>query len=513
MDIIEKIRGEKELVFLVVIFLISFIAKMYFLTQDYLIAGMDAGYYVNNINLVLAGESLDTGGSPPVIFYYAAFLTLIFGDVMVGYKIGIALLSAAIVFPLYLITKYLMKDGKVALFAAFLGAFSSANMRIMVDLLKNTGGLFFGAFFLYYFIKLLDEQSRKNIVLTVFFFGMMLLTHFSSTAYITASIAPFLVIYPIYDFFKKKKLSKASLVCLISLVLLICATLLMAVLVPGLMDETSIGTVGLQELRPGQEAVSFSMFEQYGIFSVLIFLGLYELSKKDRRHLILFAGAILIAFLLTQPLFVEHGWLWRFILMSYVVICPVSAAGAFYFREKKVLYGIIAIFAVYTLWGFVDMGKEFRPLINEGEYLGLLELHSRIPDAVIFGPRGGIAYWFEATGFNVSDGQPDFSGNVYFVHEESGGMRTLGGPPQKSPNIEELLEQGGEFFAKVGRFTFIKMTGFEPLDILGECGDGICSPNEKCSSCPEDCPCDLPERPICAPKAPHADIRGCVAPK
>ena len=504
---------EREIVFLVVIFLLSFIAKMYFLGQHYLIGGMDAGYYIYNIdNILEQGVPSDTGGSPPVIFYFGALLTLILGNTILAYKVGIALLSAAIAFPLYLLVKYLTKDGRIALFAAFLGAFSSANMRIMVDLFKNIGGLFFGVFFLYYFIRLLDEQSRKNIALTAVFFGLMLATHFSSTAYVTASIIPFLVIYPVYDFLKDKKLSRTSLVCLVSLGILACATILMLLFIPGLISETSIGTIGLQELRPGQEAVCFSMFEQYGIFSVLIFLGLYEFSKRDRRYLILFGGAILVAFLLTQPFFVNQSWLWRFILMSYVIVCPVAAVGVFYFREKKVFYGIIAILSIYTLWGFVESGNSefFRPVINEGEYLGLMKLSSQIPDAVIYGIRGGTAYWFEAAGFNVSDGHPDFSsGNVYFVHEESKGKPGM--QQQTSISIEELVSQGGVVFAKVGRFTFIEM---ENLPIkTGRCGDGICDSNEKCSICPEDCPCDLPEKPICAPDALHADIRGCVAPK
>jgi len=487
----------KEFVFLIVIFLVSFIAKMYFLSQHYLIGGMDAGYYIYNINDILEqGVPSDTGGSPPVIFYFGAFLALILGDTILAYKIGIALLSAAIAFPLYFLTKYLTKDERIALFAAFLGAFSSANMRIMVDLFKNIGGLFLGVFFLYYFIKLLNEQSRKNIALTAVFFGLMLATHFSSTAYIMASIAPFLVIYPVYDFLKDRKLSRASLVCLVSFGMLVCATLAMDILIPSLLDETSIGTIGLQQLRPGQEAVSFSMFEQYGIFSVLIFLGLYEFSKKDRRYLILFAGAILVAFLLTQPLFVEQGWLWRFILMSYIFVCPVAAAGVFYFREKKVLYGIIVILFLYTLWGFVESGTSefFRPVIMEGEYLALIELQTQMPDAVVFGPRGGVAYWLEAAGFTFSDRPPDFSsGNVYFVDEG-----------RNEPKFD------GEIFAEIGRFTFIEVTG-EPA--TGKCGDKICDANEKCSTCLEDCPCDLPEKPVCAPKAPHADIRGCVAPK
>lgn len=497
MYLIEKIKENRELVFLAIIFLVAFIAKMYFLNQYYLIGGKDAGYYVYNIEDILeTGLPSDTGGSPPVIFYYGAFLALIFGDAILAYKIGIALLSAAIVFPIYLLTRYISKDKMIALFAAFLAGFSSANMRIMVDLLKNTGGLFFGVFFLYYFIKLIDEQSKKNIALTIIFFGLMLATHFSSTAYITASITPFLVLLPAYDFLTTKKISNSSKICLMSLAVIICAALGMNIIYPGLIDETSIGTIGIQELGAKQDMFSTSMYDTYGIFILLVIPGLYVLWKKDVRYFILFAGAMLVAIMLTQPLFVEQSWLWRFVLMSYVIIAPLSAIGVLFFKKRKsLMYLIIVIFSVYTLWMFVEIGASnaFRPIIMEGEYSGLIKLNSEMPDAVLMGIRGADAYWFEAAGFIILDEPPEDMENVYFVDDGTG---------KKTPN--------GEVVEKIGRFTFIKIESLEPE---GRCGDGICDSKEKCSFCKQDCPCDLPERPVCAPKAPDADIRGCVAPR
>ena len=414
----------KYRIILLAIFLSSFLLKLYFATSYPLIAGMDAGYYVVEFREVLEYGYPQTS-DPPIAFLIGAFFTVLAGDIFLGFKIAICLFSAAICFPIYKIAKYITNDRRIGLFAAFLAAFSVSNMFIMGDLFKNTIGLFFGAWFIYFLIKAIKETNFRNAGLAIIAFILMLGSHFSSSAYLLFSITPFLILLPIYDYFKEKKFTRESKVCLSILGGMALAGILFLLLKPALLGDYSLGPVGLEYMDDGvpgmpsrPNGISLQIFTTYSIFSLLAFLGIYSAYKLNPKWVLLFVPWLIISFLLTQPMLVDNSWVFRFEMNSYIVISILAGLGVYYFKnEKGAFYGVMFLMAISTLYMFVEAGTERTPLITLEEYQGMLAFAQTHPDAEILGPMGGLAYWVQAAGLDLADtNSPNLSSpNVYFM--------------------------------------------------------------------------------------------------
>jgi len=451
---------KKYLLILLAIFLLSFILKVYLVTREPLLYNIDAGYYVKHINEVFTQGYPDVG-DPPLAFYYAALFVSVFG-MMLGFKIAISLASAAIAFPVYFIVNYITKKKDISLFAAFLVAFSDVNMFMMGDLLKNMLGLFFGAWFIYFVIKTSDKFSIRDALLATVSLFLMVGSHLSSSAYIILCIIPFLILLPVYNYHKTKKFQKESVFCIVVLALLFFSGI--AVL---LFKGYEFGNFGI--IRLDMEALSrigFGLFNKYSLYALLFLIGLYSVYKT--RYLMLFLTWLLMAFLLTQALFVNEGWTFRFEWNSYVLVAIVSAIGAGYFRkDKPIFYGIITLMAIFLLPMFWEAGHSIAPVINLDEWEGLLALHESRPDIVFTEMFGGAIYWTEAAGFEVSDPSPDKYLLVCMEQHEplpphmdmwNACHHTMNVP---GPLIHELEEQG-KIEAQFGRFYVIKFSHMHP---------------------------------------------------
>ncbi len=464
----------KYQVLLLIIFLASFLLKLYFATCYPLIAGMDAGYYVIHIQEVFL-YGYPQVSDPPIAFFIGALFTFLAGDLFLGFKIAISLFSAAICFPVYKIAKYITKDRVIGLFAAFLASFSVSNMFIMGDLFKNTIGLFFGAWFIYLLVKSIKETNMRNASLAIIAFFLMLATHFSSSAYLIFSVTPFLVLLPAYDYIKEKKITKEAKVCLFIIGGMALAGILILLLKPGLLGDYSLGPVGLEYMddsAPGREGINLEIFSTYSIFSLLVFLGIYSSYKIDPKWALLFIPWLLISFLLTQPMLVDNSWIFRFELNSYIPISILAGLGIFYFRkEKSAFYGVMLLMAMYTLYMFAEAGTERTPLITMEEYQGLLLFSAAHPDAEIIGPVGGLAYWVQAAGLEIvaDKTMPPQSLDIYIMlsvqQERKPGvpMQKFGGIRQTRSISKEELDRipHDEIVARFGNYIIARASGMD----------------------------------------------------
>ncbi|MFH1785442.1 MAG: glycosyltransferase family 39 protein [Candidatus Micrarchaeota archaeon] len=450
------------------IFLFAFIMRIYFLTKYDLLYGVDAGYYFMRVNETLTAGVPDIGISPPIIFYYLSFFSLVFEDVTIGIKVGAALLSAAMAFPFYFLLLQISKNKKIAILGSFLGAFSYANVRIMEGLLKNLGGLFFGVFFIYFLLRVFEEKKKRDIILTTLSFILMLGTHFSSTAYIVVSLFPFLLLFPAIDYYEKKSLTtEAKLSFCAAIMILICAIFVLAIR-PDLITGEGIGTLGLQNLKPGQNWFNFSILGAYSIMIVFILLGLLNIYKLNKRHFFLFLIWLIMSLLLMQPIFVDHSWVIRFELMAYLVSVPLMAIGALYLISNKPLfYFSILLICLFNFYLFYQMGDALAPIITNEEWDGFLTLHTAFPNASFTGVSGGIKYWAQAAGLNLTDGK---TANFVILQKD---RHSVSIPPNP-------IFHFGRFFI----LNNMKIKQPNP------CGDGICDNFEKNNEfiCPQDCP-------------------------
>ncbi len=448
------------------VFIASFLLKLYFATRYPLIAGMDAGYYVMHIQDVFT-HGYPQVSDPPTAFYIGAFFAPLAGDIFLGFKIAISLFSAAICFPIYKIAKYITRDRAVAVFAGFLASFSTSNMFIMGDLFKNTLGLFFGAWFIYLSIKSIMETGTRNTALAILAFVLMLGTHFSSSAYLLFSITPLLLLLPIYNFMHEKKITTESLKCFAIIGGIGIAALLVLLLKPGLLGDYSIGPVGLEYLDDGppgkSDSINLSMFSTYGFFSLLAMLGLYSAYRIDPKWAILFIPWIIVSFLLTQPMFVDDSWVFRFEMNTYIPISLLAGLGAFYFRkEKAIFYAVMLLMSLHTIYMFADSGLQRTPLISMQEFQSLSVFAEAHPGAQVFGPHGGLAYWVQAAGLETTD-DPSPAQNKYTMFSiQRPKPGAMGGTAQTiSISQSELnkISSPGSVAAEFGNFVLVETTG------------------------------------------------------
>ncbi|MBD3397743.1 hypothetical protein GF412_01280 [Candidatus Micrarchaeota archaeon] len=457
---------------LFLVFLFSFILKLYFSTRYPLIAGMDAGYYVMHIKDVFL-YGYPQVSDPPIAFYLGALFTWLANDLFLGFKVAISLFSAAICFPIYKIAKYVTKDRAVAVFAGFLASFSTSNMFIMGDLFKNTIGLFFGAWFVYLAVKSIRETSTRNTALAIVAFVLMLGTHFSSSAYLLFSITPLLLLLPIYNFMHEKRITTESLKCFAIIGGIGLAALAVLLLKPGLLGDYSIGPVGLEYLDdgpPGKSGtINLNMFSMYSFFSLLAMLGLYSAYRIDPKWAILFIPWIVVSFLLTQPMFVDDSWVFRFEMNTYIPIALLAGLGAFYFRkEKAVFYAVMLLMSLHTLYMFTDSGMQRMPLISMQEYQALSEFAKAHPGSQIFGPRGGLAYWVQAAGLETTDDPSPAPGKYAMFSIQAPKPGGMGGASQ-TPSITESelrkISEPGSVAAEFGNFVLVETTGMHKPEL------------------------------------------------
>jgi hypothetical protein len=264
-----------------------------------------------------------------------------------------------------------------------------------------------------------------------------------------AGIAPFLILKPAYEYWKKKKITQESIFSLVLLVLLVLAGI-GVILYRGI--DVSEGNIGVIGIYSSEEILDFPLFSEYVIFLIPVFIGL---SRLKQRHLQLFVPWLIVTLLLILPLFSKPGWGFRFGWNAYVPIALLSALGVGFFRKQKILFcGIITILGIFTLGGFVTSGLNIHPIIYEDEWEGFLALHESRPDIVLTGAGGGMRHWVEAAGFEfVAD--PSLGSHLLACdHSEHAPNGWLGGSCAMSTLYEEGMERWAE--ERVGRFYLVR---------------------------------------------------------
>lgn len=429
---------------LATMFLLCLALKLYFATQSPLIYNNDAGYYVEHINEVLSQGYPDVT-EPPIPFYYAGFFALFLG-VMMGFKVAICIASAAIAFPVYMIARHLGKDGRIALFAAFLAAFSPTNMLMMGDLLKNQVGLFFGAWFIYLLLKATDRFTVRDGALAAACAILMVGSHLSSSAYIMLAVAPFLVLRPAYGYWKEKRIGGESLFCIAMAALLFIAGLgVLAYRGMGISDG-GIGPIGFYG---GQGDIS-PLIDEYLLFIPFALLGLRTLGGK---RLLLFLPWLLVTLMLSMPFFTQGGWEARFVWNAYFLVALLTALGVGYLSKDRVaFYGSAILLGVCALSGFLYFGDDIGPVIYQQEWEGMLALHSQRPDIGFSRAGGGMAQWLNAAGFSTTTA--DMPGNYLLLCDSSVPVpdRWLEGGCKMTVHVERRIIEQTDPIAHFGRF-------------------------------------------------------------
>ena len=405
----DKGSNNKYLLLLAAIVIVGFALRLFFTTQHPLIYGDDGPYYLIHTDAILKGTETQFHS---LIFYYFAFFSWALGDLTLGIKFGVSLLSALSAIPLYLLTYHFTRNKNAALFAAMFGMVSLSGLLIMSNTLKEVGGILLGMFWVYSILEMLDRKHKevpyKDLVISAALFLLIFLVHFSSSLYFLSIMMLFLA----FKSFKEGKKSKAML-----LLTLIFISVLVGVCIHDLFRGSLVNNIlSFIRFSPESQLVNLNTLVYYLPLIPFATVSLYMLAKNKAKRLdnpSLLLIWLIAGFLFTQYLLMDELWVPRFELMNYpimILLCSIGFSFVFDYN-KRVAFFLAALFFIFEAMFFYSFGMSISPVISNEE-LGFLDyMKTTLPanTVILSGWRETTAtyvdYWLMWSGFKIKDKQ------------------------------------------------------------------------------------------------------------
>lgn len=137
---------------------------------------------------------------PPLIAYMNALSTSILGDTEIGVRINAILIGFVLAMLVFVFTKYLFKDEKMALFSSFfIYGFYTYDFASII-FLTDTPLVLFWVLTSFYFYRSIEENRKKDWSLTGVYAGLGFLSKYSMVFFLPVAL--------IYSFFRKREIFK-----------------------------------------------------------------------------------------------------------------------------------------------------------------------------------------------------------------------------------------------------------------------------------------------------------------
>ncbi len=418
------------ILFLIVFF--GFVFRLLVYLQYPYSYGIDGPYYNIQVKSVLSTGWLFYDDTP-FIFYYFAPWALLLGDVTLGIKIGISVLSSLIAVPTFLLTKRLAGDWKAGAIAAFMVLFNPLHMRLLNDLLKNTAGIFFMLCFLYLFLKTCEKPESQYYAASFVFLLLTFTTHIYPSGLSLLVVLGYLVATWILKGAFPSREGRVSLILFGSLI--VCLATLLAIM-PGAFWKFSKILSFISSFE--EETIDLTFHEVMQIvylLSIPLILGLTYLvndlwRERSGKERLLLISIFAVCSFLSLP-FIPPDWRWRFSLMNFLPLAFFTGYGlirANHDLPKIVTVALILVISFSSLYDAVLYSQRMGPIINEAGIEELEKLREVLPSDSIIIVHGRIFYWVQLiTGFRTFHGREDplklyeeFGGNVYGLIDKVG---------------------------------------------------------------------------------------------
>ncbi len=416
MELLNKFP-KKEYSLLFLVFILSFGFYLFILTRSPILYGSDGPYYLIQVRSLFEISSLEYG-DPPLSFFIFAFFTLLFnGDMIFGIRFSVALFSALTNVPLYFWTKKVTHSEFSSYIAMFICTFSAPHIRLFNGPLKNTVGAFFLTCFIFYLHSLIIEGENKR----AFFLCTVFLILTATTHILNFGVALlFLILYPIVALIFSP-VKKNYLLRIIGFMLLITLffSILAYITYPTVFSDFHKGLAFFNALfsRKGEYSEIRYLFDYSGGIFILpiltagFILSLYEW-KKGKKPVTIITVTI-IGLLLTFPL-IPDGWYYRIVLMEFIPISFIVG----YITSKTTskifsnpIYHIIFVFIILILiHQSILYSKRLSPSIDEGKYQEIESIMQNVSNnSIIVCPRQN--YWVQY--ITRSDVTRNLSNNIW----------------------------------------------------------------------------------------------------
>lgn len=388
---------------LVAIFLGALFIRLQTNFKQELLLGIDSPYYLQSIEYLLNNWPSLPDMAPPLVFHALAGLHVLSSpfnaSLMTSLKIGSALISAIVVFAVYFMVKQLTKNRVTAVIAAFLVAFTHANVRIFQDLWKNALAVSLTPLSVLFFWRGMETGKKIYFLMAGFSFGAVALTHELTAG--ALGIAYLSYIGFLIGRWRQLPWLEIRAVAIMFLVAMCTGGIYFLINRGALVDVGHVSPF-FGEALPRQIRIYDELMGP--LISILAAVGAaVALHRKKATDIFLLAWG-LSALMLAQP-WVSTTYLWRFTLLMgmplaiFAAVGLVEGIGALLKRssgQHLALLCLILIIFAYQAQSAYSYAMRFRPTIRDHEYDALLELHDQLGDGTCLISDIRRHYWIEA---------------------------------------------------------------------------------------------------------------------
>lgn len=501
---------------LLIIILIAITLRLLINFKTKLMPGVMATYYPIQVRSIFEDGKL---GLPdlPFIFYFEAFVAKIFLSfrlcdestcIMTASKITDAALYPLIAIPFYYLAKAITVRNNsskwVSIVAAVLVTISVPALVMMADFQKNSVGLMWSGFYIYFLYKMARQGEGLNYLLAALFFLLTGLTHLGGLGFIITYTLIFIILLVL---FKKEKRRQLLLVLGFSVLSILFSGIVLLV-----WDKERFVRLITTFLSP------FKLLERpmiLGMFSgevpllphllinavytyIVCILGtIFYIRKKQEIvgvNRTIFITSLFVSVFLAFP-FLGEEWATRLYLMAYVpanivLIFILSFIGTNWKRNLVTAFTLICMIAPMPfMWKIRGI-----MCITEEAYEDLYKLKSIItePDKSLVIARHGLEWWASwvletdiSHGRDIEEDMQENYDHIFYLvqisgHGEFGEFGPGQGAAFPEPEIPDFAEivYEDEFFilARVDEFQSFSYSDTPDFDdITMKLSHGNCS--------------------------------------
>lgn len=343
------------------IFVVSFIVYFVGLNRYQAPPGCDYGNYLTQVEILRGNDLRGWGLRHNPVFFVMLDIFLRFFEEFTALKIVSSLLFSVIALPFFLLVRKFSKDDLVSVFCTWIFVlFLSNSEMISWGGNPNILGFSFMILTLYFFVDLMNEQSKKNLILTSFFLSLVIGVHILVAVGLIFAV----LIYFIVTTWANKGVNKVQFKKLILMVLV--SIVFATPYIPFYLNFLSKSSSGLADFSlfsiQVPEITIDGIFATFGFWPIFILfvelgLGLFALSKyikKENKNNGILLGSIFLSPLILA-LITEHPIRW-----AYFIPIPLTIIFGFYIKDlsfeiknspkiiRLLAIGFIAIIAVQT---------------------------------------------------------------------------------------------------------------------------------------------------------------------
>lgn len=407
--------GERELILpLALIILAAVVGRLLIEFRTRMMPGLMAAYYPVQVRAVIENGKLGLPDLPFVFYLEAVFARLLHAlrlcdlssCIMTSSKIVDAFVYPLIAIPFFLLGRSLSlkRPRWLSLVAPALAAVSISAFIMMADFQKNSIGLMWSAFYIYFLYQAVKEGRGSNYLLAGVFFILTSLTHLGGLGFAIAFSGCFLLFSLVFEGERRGQLLKMALgagaLILLGIVLLhlfdpVRGGRLMGIIaLPLRLFEGAM----ILEIFAGKVPVMPHLLVNALFANLVAVFGAFFFIRK-RKEIVglergLFWAATATALLMASP-FLGPDWANRLYLMAYV---PAIIIVIFLLKHTaiRVRIGIAAALLAAMILPIFPMWKiRGQMCITEEAYDDLFKLKSVIknPDRTLILARHGLELW------------------------------------------------------------------------------------------------------------------------